>query len=308
MKIKIFLFHRINPKDDDFWSPMPPKQFERTLKYLKRRFKIVSLEEILNKELKNTTNNQPLAAVVFDDGYKDFLDFAYPILKKMDIPSSMYIVTDSVNKGMPPWTYMLDFSFAKTKVLSLNIDTDILPSHLKLTEWKSDKERIAYGKALKPFLKKLSNRDREGIFNQVIKDFNDIEFPEDLMLSWEEIKYLHNNGVTIGSHSVTHPLLGSIKKEEEIEHELKTSFNIIEKEIGKPLSISYPIGSYNEVVKKIAQKVGYKYGLAVNHTIYDSNINDNYEIPRIDVYTENYYKSILRMSGILGKIKSILKK
>lgn len=290
MKIKIFLFHRVNPKKNDFWAPMSPKQFERTLMYLKKRYKIVSLEETLKKDSKFSTNTKPLAAVVFDDGYKDFLDFAYPILKKMGIPSSMYIVVDSVNSGMPPWTYMLDYSFTKTKVLSLNIHTNKLPSNLRLTKWKSDSERISYGKSLKPILKKMSNRDRKEIFNQVLEDFNDIKFPKDLMLSWKEIKYLHDSGVTIGSHSLTHPLLGSIKREEEIKYELKTSFNIIKKEIGKPLSISYPIGSYNEAVKKIAQKVGYKYGLAVNHTIYNSNINDNYEIPRIDLYTENYYK------------------
>src|SRR5688572_27119279 len=108
MKIKIFLFHRINPVRDPLWDPMDPAHFRRVMGYLKNQFDIFKLEDMILKPQEFVNVKKPLAAVVFDDGYRDFIDYAMPVLSELSINASMYIITDTASTGTPTWTYMLD--------------------------------------------------------------------------------------------------------------------------------------------------------------------------------------------------------
>jgi len=74
-----------------------------------------------------------------------------------------------------------------------------------------------------------------------------------------------------------------------------------------PTTISYPVGSYNETTKRISKEVGYKIGLAVNQNIYDPDKQDLFEIPRIELYNEPWWKTRLRITHTLENIKSIIR-
>ena len=219
----------------------------------------------------------------------------------------MYIVTDCVEKGLPPWTYILDYLFQHTANKN-NVTGDEFPENLKLTKWSSAEERIEYARKLKPYMKSLDNDKRVEILNRYQSNFSDVEIPRNLMMTWDEIRQIKNAGVHIGSHSHTHPLLAKLKTGAEIYTELKTSFQLLEKNIGSPpVTISYPIGSYNETVKKISGEVGYKIGLAVNQQEYNSQKHDCFEIPRIELYNESLLKSKFRISGTIGNFNKMLK-
>ncbi|MEL6720148.1 MAG: polysaccharide deacetylase family protein, partial [Bacteroidota bacterium] len=177
---------------------------------------------------------------------------------------------------------------------------------LKKTSWNNKEERIQYGKKLKPFLKTLPNKQRERLYHQLIKSFDDVSVPKNLMLDWDEVSYLSRKGVVIGSHTVSHPLLEKIEIEAEIEEELGKSYEELAQKLTVPLSIAYPVGSYDNRVKKISKKIGYKYGLAVNHISYDQEKHDLFEIPRIDLYTESFLKSKMRINGTLMRVKQLI--
>ena len=86
-------------------------------------------------------------------------------------------------------------------------------------------------------------------------------------LNWDEVKELSQKKITFGSHTVTHPQLKFLKKED-IEFELRQSKETIEDTLGIPVeSFSYPFAfledkNYKEYLKKILQKLGYKYGVS----------------------------------------------
>lgn len=307
MTARIFLFHRVSPLRDKLWDPLSPERFDEILKYLKSKFEIHSAEKILGESDK-LRNKKSLAAIVFDDGYKDYIDYALPILKKHELPSSMYVVTSCVENGIPPWTYVLDNAFANTKKRKLDVDSSLLPSELKKTSWKNETEKIAYAKKFKPFLKQVKDGTRRELVEQTINSLNDVETPQNLMMNWKEINEIKSTGTLIGSHTVSHPLLAKIEDEKEIENELHLSALKIKENTGTfPLTISYPIGSFDERVKKLAQKTGYKFGLAVEQTIYDSANHDLFSIPRIELYNEPLLKTKLRINGTIEKIKNLLR-
>lgn len=307
IKIRIYLFHRVSPQRNLLWNPMTPKLFEQIVIYLNNKYEIVPLEKTLLGEYQPLSKKE-LCAITFDDGYKDFIEYAFPILLKHKSPSSMYIVSSCADNNIPPWTYIINHLFLNTSHISLDIKSKALPASLQKTKWKGQKERIHYAKKLSPFLKQLNNQERQLIFEQIVADFDDVEKPEGMMLSWDDIRYLHQNGCEIGSHSVSHPLLAKKTNIEEIAKELTESGKIIEQQIGKfPIAISYPFGSSNDLIKKTAQNVGYKIGVSVNAAYYDSKKNNLFEVPRIELFDEPFIKSKLRMSGFIEKINKAMR-
>lgn len=307
MKASIFLFHRISPERDKLWDPLSPERFDEILNYLKSKFEIHQIENLLTDNFQARTKKQ-LASIVFDDGYKDYIEYALPILNKHNLSASMYVVTDCVESGIPPWTYVLDNAIASTKKNKIDVDDSLLPEDLKNTTWKNEAEKIAFAKKLKPFLKIVSNSTRENIYRQVIKSIDDVHLPKNLMMNWDEINEIKTAKTIIGSHTATHPLLAKIETESEIENEINLSSDKIKEHTGEsPLTISYPIGSFDERVKAISKKAGYKFGLAVEQKMYESEKHDLFAVPRIELYNEPMFKTKLRINGTLEKIKSALK-
>lgn len=308
MNIKIFLFHRVSPKKDPLWAPIPPEQFDSIIDYIAKNHTVVSLENhiIFSKELK--PSSKKIAAIVFDDGYKDFLEYALPILKKHNCPASMYVVSDCVTTQVPPWTYILDYHFSNSKKLELKLNFDFLPENLHVQKFNNQDEKLKFAKDFKLQLKMIPNSQRVALFEQTISSLDDVSIPKNLMLNWDELLQIKNEGVEIGSHSMTHPLLAKLENESDLINEIKGSALIIEKMLGKfPLALSYPIGSYNETTKRIAKEAGYKMGLAVNQQFYDSSKNDLFEIPRVEIYSQSNLKTKFRILGLTSKINNWLK-
>lgn len=294
-KATILLFHRVHPVRDVMWDPMDPKRFENILKFVKQNYTVLPLLEIL--DTKPALIKKPLAAITFDDGYKDFIEYSLPIMDRLKIPSSIYVVTDCISKNKPTWTFEVDYLFFNTNKLQIDwtIDTSFLPDDFKKDKFINKQELIAFCLKFKQYIKKIPEEKRRILLQDLLRSFNDVTIPADLMMSWKEVKQIINEGVEVGSHTVTHPPLATLSKAD-LDKELQESKAEFFNNTGiNTRVISYPVGSYNQQVKEASLLAGYDFGLAVNHTIYDVNNRDTFEIPRIELYNEPFWKSWLRI-------------
>lgn len=294
-KVSILLFHRVHPVRDVMWDPMDPKRFENILKFVKKKYTVLPLLEIL--ESKPTDVKKPLAAITFDDGYRDFIEYSLPIMDRLKIPSSIYVVTDCISKNKPTWTFKVDYLFFNTSKLQIawTIDTSFLPDDLRKEKFVNKQELIAFCLKFKQHIKKIPEEKRKILLQDLLHSFNDVTIPSDLMMNWTEVKQIMNAGVEVGSHTVTHPPLATLSKAD-LDRELQLSKAEFFNNTGvNTRVISYPVGSYNQQVKEASLRAGYNFGLAVNHTIYDVNNGDAFEIPRIELYNESFWKSWLRI-------------
>ena len=302
--IRNFLFHRVNTKRDPLWDPMDIALFDKCIKYITENYKIALIEDLaFSPELHS---KHEYATIMFDDGYKDNILYAAPILDKYKCKASFYVVTDCIDRNIPVWTLMLEHAFQYTNINELNLNFDFFPEDLKIKKLTNLKERINYLNKLKPFLRKTSHEDRNAVIEAVISTYKDVEMPK-LMMNWKDIKELMNAGHYIGSHTLSHSMLGTMSDEADITNELLASAKSIEKNLGHfPVSIAYPVGSYNDVSKRISKELGYKIGLAVNQNIFDPKKQDFFEMSRIELYNEPWWKTRLRITHSLEKIKSVI--
>ncbi|USN91831.1 MAG: polysaccharide deacetylase family protein [Candidatus Nomurabacteria bacterium] len=75
-----------------------PELFERQLKMLSKKFKIISVQELVERIRSNNLGKEDYATVTFDDGLEDNYTNAFPILQKLSIPATIFIITDLIGK------------------------------------------------------------------------------------------------------------------------------------------------------------------------------------------------------------------
>jgi peptidoglycan/xylan/chitin deacetylase (PgdA/CDA1 family) len=113
------------------------------------------------------------------------------------------------------------------------------------------------------------------------------------LMSWNEIKELHNHGIEFGAHSLTHPDLTEIPLAQ-VERELVESKTVIEDKLGSAVEMfAYPYGKFNETVKRLTEQ-NYAAACSTNLGKVQAK-SDFYSLERVDTYylkNERIFKSL----------------
>ena len=96
----IVVYHRVSPHPDPVYPPVPPELFEAHLDALKEDFSVVPLWEFI-KRFRDRRSLRGCCAVTFDDGYRDFLDHAYPVLRRKGVHATHFLTADSLRNRAP---------------------------------------------------------------------------------------------------------------------------------------------------------------------------------------------------------------
>ncbi len=127
-------------------------------------------------------------------------------------------------------------------------------------------------------------------------------------LTWEQIKIMKEEGISIESHTMTHAYLPDFSKEE-IVRELKESKRILEEKLGQPvLYLAYPIGGFNREIERLVEEAGYKAAFTTNRG-YDRFNKDVYALNRIKFSDRNNTDLILwaKLSGFYNLFRKLKK-
>jgi len=94
----ILSLHRVNRDGDPFFPALPTEVFERQMAFVARAYVVLPVEELVDRMSRGTLPRNALA-ITFDDGYRAFKDFAYPVLKELGFTATLFIYTDWVGAG-----------------------------------------------------------------------------------------------------------------------------------------------------------------------------------------------------------------
>ncbi len=303
--IRNFLFHRVNPQRDKLWDPMDVKMFDKCIKYISSHFEVVLLEDIIQKKVQ--PGKKKWATISFDDGYKDNIEYAAPILEKYNCKASFYVVIDCIEKNIPTWTHVLEHSFQFTAIKPIDLNFEFLLPQYRVNILATEDERIAYARKIIPYIKTVPEEQRLEFIQRVRATYTDTTLPA-VMMNWDDLRELKKRGHYIGSHTYTHCMLATVTNESQLQNELLNSAKVIEQQLGHfPITISYPGDSYNARAMQESKKAGYTMGLAVKQDMYDPQKDDIFEIPRISLNNEPWWKNYLRITHLLEKIKTLIR-
>ena len=90
--IAIIMYHHIgNKKDSYLLNRINTTVFERQMKYIQNTYNIISFKELINAFVEKISLPRNAAIITFDDGYKNNYSEAFPILKKYNIPATIFL-------------------------------------------------------------------------------------------------------------------------------------------------------------------------------------------------------------------------
>lgn len=295
--MKVYMFHYVKAYSN--YYHYDSLLFEATIKYLKSKYKIISLKDY-DVMLKNKENiSDEYVMLTFDDGTKDHFEYVYPILKKYEC-SGLFFIPSCINTSK-----MLDIQIIHQLISKVGVDilyNDLMmllkEKEIKLHEYKIDysldKGKMAIFKQLLQY--KLSPIIRYDILHHLSKKYN---LSTDVYLNYitiDEMKEMKKNNMFFGIHTNTHPRLSNLSKKDqfnEINGNMKflVDNNLIDSNL---LSIAFPYGSFDKNTLYVMENLNIKYGFKVNDIKSDKIIKTIKLIDRLDcnLLKEEVYEQV----------------
>ena len=85
------------------WTHLQLEQFEVQLRFVARHYRILPLSEVARAMRDGEELPPHTAAITFDDGYRNNYDVAWPVLRALDVPATIYLATGFLDSGTPNW-------------------------------------------------------------------------------------------------------------------------------------------------------------------------------------------------------------
>jgi peptidoglycan/xylan/chitin deacetylase (PgdA/CDA1 family) len=263
-KVAILRYHAVvDPQNNFYASPgicIAERDFERHVRYFTRRYRVVSLDEVVAAI--RTGRNLPTNAVVFtfDDGYADNY-CAAEILQRHKATGTFYLTVSCIDRAEPFWLFEVTYLISKASQPVLQLRYGGVEVDLGLSD--ANQKQIAIREVVRSI--KSNNRDiREMIREQIRQQLPCEEFREAadrVMLTWDQVRQMLRDGMTFGGHTMTHLNLPNADPPD-AQQEIADSREALEKKLGVPIrhfSVpnSGPYPYYNERIKQMVAASGY---------------------------------------------------
>jgi peptidoglycan/xylan/chitin deacetylase (PgdA/CDA1 family) len=304
----ILTLHHVRPARSNRFQPnrlleITPDFLEKLLRRLRRsRRDIVSLDE-MHQRLVGGETGRRFVCITFDDGYRDNLRWAYPLLKKYEAPFGLYIPTSFPDRIGELWWTALEAVIAKNSRIGLTID-----GKDRFFECGSVREKRQLYDEVYGWLRDMKS---EAELRKVVRDLaarHGVDMATvcaDECMDWEELSQIAADPLcTIGAHTVNHVMLKKLDTDQAVRAEMEQSRAVIEAALGKrPQHFAFPVGDPTSAGPRefrIAAELGFKTAVTTRPgVIFRKHREHLTALPRISVngeFQRSRYVKVL-MSG-----------
>lgn len=282
-KLPILMYHRFSEGEE--WGKTSRKTFETHLKYLTHHYNIISLNDAVQYLNDGNLPNR-CAVLTIDDGYRDFYEVAFPVLKKFNVPATLYVVTGFLDGKCWIWTDKARYLLTKTKLDRLSFTIGAKSFEEKLGDHEA---RLALAGKINSELKKLPDNEKDIVLNELahslLVDLTDVPPSEFGPISWDQAREMSGDRVEIGSHTVNHPILTNVDTDA-LSDELSISRDILQHQLQTDkLHFCYPNGNFAQRERDATERSGYVSSVTTEIRICDPS-DDRFLLPRIDAEPE----------------------
>ena len=244
----ILTFHHVHPDPPGRYAPnailsITPAFLDRVLTTLSAGgFTPVGLDAVPAR-LAGPAADKPFVVLTFDDGYRDNLEHAAPILRRHGAPWTLFVTSDFAGGRGRLWWIELERAIGRLDRVRVEAGGPEALS-LDLPAASADEKSAAFATVYRAL--------RAGSEERLLAVIAELclaaglapgKVAKDLCLSWPELRGLSDDpAVTIGAHTIAHPMLA---KHDAVRarREIGEGRDRIAREIGRPVRhLSYPVG------------------------------------------------------------------
>ena len=228
------------PTNEDL--KIAPKFLEEIiLKYKRKGFHFISLDQLSDIILTVRKPERPFIAITLDDGYLDNYTQALPVFERQQVPFAIFIATDFIDRKAILWWDILEDLILKNNSIKMGGDS----YQCQTFQEKWNVFRILREKILLFDQTKIKEELKEAF------SFYDIDWYEPVRrqtMTWEQVREISQHPLcTIGGHTASHLALNKLG-DKEFRQDVADGVNKLQFAIGKPiLHFAYPYGSPNEI-------------------------------------------------------------
>ena len=286
--------------------------FVRLMEHLAARYQMVPLARVVEWLGGRSAPPERAVVVTFDDGFRNILTTAAPVLQRLHIPATLFVATDFVFEGKMLWPDRLLSALALTTRSRIEVEWE---NESHVIDLRDDARKIAANRGLGAVCKSLPQADRMALVERVIDRLGVEEsrlrgaWDDQRPLDPSELKKLPEMGIEVGSHTCSHPIVSRLEPREAT-RELEESKRHIEAAVGRPcLDFAYPNGGpgdFNEQTHHEVIEAGYRSAVTtIKRRV--ARTDGCFEIPRCTL-THNRItiaEFSAEVSGLSGALRTV---
>ncbi len=255
----ILTYHRVNDDADALLPAISTAVFERHMAYVASAYRVMPLNEMVARARTGSLPRNSLG-ITFDDGYRDNLTHAAPILHRYGLPATIFLATGLIGTGVISWFDRLAVALKLTRVETVR------------TSWgetlvlRDRAARLTALERVQDHLKTLGDDELQRALDALLEalEVPEAAAPKNLMLDWADARALCGLGFDVGGHTVSHVILSRVSNERAWA-EIRGSSAAIEAGLGsKPTAFAYPNGrveDYSPSTIDLVRKAGFAWAV-----------------------------------------------
>lgn len=303
-KVTILTYHRVLSRDDLHKHWVQPGMyvetgvFEQHMQFLKEHFDVLSFHELLARwHSGDWDNDRRYCVITFDDGWLDNYQNAYPILRKHRIPATIFLPTNLIGTNEWFWPEKVSHLIKELMNEARDVGPDLKGAAVLKHFLNVDGAQIRAGStsihAQRIFADEIIEQCKH-LAPETIAEFIDallselkIVLPQErLLMNWDEVACMSNEGMSFGSHSCSHRILTRLSMEE-VKAELVESQQVLRARTKNHVPVfCYPNGNTNSRIQALVKECGYQAATGVRHGVEGTCPDNVFEIRRVLIHND----------------------
>jgi Predicted xylanase/chitin deacetylase len=289
----IVLYHHVAEVTDDPWNiAVAPRRFERQIAMLRWAFEIVPLNELRAPPGKG----KPRAAITFDDGYRDVVTTALPILERFDCPATVFLTTGSIGSRREFWWDELTRIIMSSDTTS-EVRFSVRGREVRFALPRSRSARHQTLEDVWALLSSVGDSERsdilEALASQTKTDLT--QRPTHAIMSADDVAGLRGSLLSVGAHTVTHPSLPELDAETQWREIAQSRRDCAELTGEAPRAFAYPHGHVNEASAAAVRRAGFDFGVTCELDFVRPD-DDDVLLPRLPTFDCGGIELLLKLS------------
>ncbi len=301
-KVVVLMYHRVLTTAEVNQQSVQPGMyvldnvFAQHMSFLKANFTVLSLRELLSLWKTGKWNEQARYCVVtFDDGWLDNYCHAYPILKRLRLPATIFLPTDYVGRDEWFWPDQLSFLLKNVRVDSQGQVEDRQAVERVLSPVLHEEDRLFVeglarrAQVIDLMIERCKHLPIQQIRQLIAALGSVLRVPlpkHRVIVNWDEVREMSANGISFGSHSCSHRILTTVTSDEVSDELIKSREVLLGQRVNYVPVFCYPNGNSDVHIQHQVQTCGYEAAVSVQMGVEGRRPTNKFSINRVGIHND----------------------